>query len=335
LIRNIVNLHYEWVEWDKKNNSQNEMICFTIREIESVIECLKNEEDEYDVIMTVYGGRYKKNDKEKLKQLINGYRINKKNKEEIKKIAKTFEYCYINNSLLEVVNSILISLRNNQNVILLGNNESGLTQIAEWCAIYFNKINIEKGVNLNICYCTKNLECTELIGSQKLISENGKDELRFEPGFLYNSIDEGSCIVLDNINEAPSRVIERLNGLLDKKNNEEEKYFEVQENTKNPKLKIHRNFRIIATSNFDKINQISPAFVNRFQVITLEDQISFKEIKGIKKLIQILANKYQKEYYKNNKNINKNLKNNNVKHIFEKKKKKKKNKKKKKIIKKN
>ena len=91
--------------------------------------------------------------------------------------------------------------------------------------------------------------------------------------------------------EAPSRVIDRLNGLLDKKNNEEETYFEVQENSNNPKLKIHRNF--------DKISQISPSFLIRFKVITLEDQISFKNIEGIKKLISILTNKYQYEYYEN------------------------------------
>ena len=66
-------------------------------------------------------------------------------------------------------------------------------------------------------FCIKNFECNELIGSQKLIRQNGKDEIKFQSGFLYNSIKDGNCIVLDNINEAPSRVIGRLNGLLDKK----------------------------------------------------------------------------------------------------------------------
>ena len=302
LIKNIVDIHYKWVEWDKKNNSQNEVLCFTIREIESVIECINNNEDIYDVIMTVYGGRYRKNEKEELIRLIKSYGIKKKSKVEITKIAKKFNYCYINNSLLDAINSIFICLKNNQNVILLGNNESGLTQIAEWCAEYFNSKFTENNT-FNICYCTKNLECTELIGSQKLISENGKDELRFQPGFLYNSIKEGNCIVLDNINEAPSRVIERLNGLLDKKNNEEENYFEVPEYSKKPTLKIHKNFRIISTSNFDKINQISPAFVNRFQVITLEDQFSIKDKEGIKNLMEILIKKYQMEYYETNKSF--------------------------------
>ena len=70
-------------------------------------------------------------------------------------------------------------------------------------------------------------------------------------------------------------------------------------------MKIHRHFRIISTSNFDKISQISPEFLNRFQVITLENQISFKNIEGIKNLISILANKYQYEYYVNHKKIKK------------------------------
>ena len=140
---------------------------------------------------------------------------------------------------------------------------------------------------------------------QKLENKYGKDDLIFEPEFLYNSIKNGNYIVLDNINEAPSKVIERLIGLLDKKNNEKENYFEVQENSKNPKLKIHRHFRIISTSNFDKISQISPAFLSRFQAITLENQISLKNVEGIKNLISILANKYQYEYYVNHKKIKK------------------------------
>ena len=127
-------------------------------------------------------------------------------------------------------------MKNKQNIILLGNNESGLTQIAEWCVKYFNTIKGPKVGKVSICYCTKNLECAELIGKQKLENKYSKDELIFEPGFLYNSIKNGNCVVLDNINEAPSRVIERLNGLLDKKNNKEEKYFEVLENSNNPKL---------------------------------------------------------------------------------------------------
>ena len=93
--------------------------------------------------------------------------------------------------------------------------------------------------------------------------------IKFEPRFLYNTIIEGNYVVLDSINEAPSRVIEKLNGLLDKKNNKKETKFEVPEKSSKPKIDINRDFRIICISQYEKINQISPDFVNRLEVIVL------------------------------------------------------------------
>ncbi len=64
------------------------------------------------------------------------------------------------------------------------------------------------------------MESSDLIRTQKISDiQNNKNQdlLTFEPKFLYNIIVEGYFVVLDNINEASSRVIVRLNGLLDKK----------------------------------------------------------------------------------------------------------------------
>ena len=119
------------MKWNKENNSPNEILYFTIREIESVIESLNKNEDIYDVIMAIYGGRYRKNAiKEKdpesqLEKIIESYGIRKKNNEKIRTILNQFEYCYTNVNLIKV----LICLKNKQNIILLENNESGLTQI--------------------------------------------------------------------------------------------------------------------------------------------------------------------------------------------------------------
>ena len=118
------------MKWNKENNSPNEILYFTIREIESVIECLNKNEDIYDVIMAIYGGRYRKNAiKEKdpesqLEKIIESYGIRKKNNEKIRTILNQFEYCYTNVNLIKV----LICLKNKQNIILLENNESGLVQ---------------------------------------------------------------------------------------------------------------------------------------------------------------------------------------------------------------
>ena len=314
LLKEIVNLHYEWA---KETESPTDIQCFTIREIESVIECLSNNEKPYEVIMTIYGGRFKKDKKEKLKLKLLQFETLKELKEDNEELPKDFPKCFKNDAIVKTVNSILLALRNKRNVIIIGNNESGLTQIAEWCSYYFNKIT--KDINEKfICFCTKNLECSDLIGTQKISDiqdDKNQDLLIFEPKFLYNAIVEGYCVVLDNINEAPSRVIERLNGLLDKKNNEKEEIFEVPENSKNPLIKICKDFRIICTSNFEKINQISPAFVNRFEVIVLEDQMKGIKLNKMKNLIELLCNKYQREYYKNNKKRKEKIKNSKKKRI--------------------
>jgi len=275
LIEDIVNLHFDWAE---ETDSKEDIQCFTIREIESVIECLSNNEDPYNVIMTIYGGRFRQNKKDKLKLKLKSeqYQTLKVLTENNEPLPDNFPKCFINDALIQTVKSVLLALRNKRNVIIVGNDESGLTQVAEWCSLYFNKEIKSKKIDESfICFCTKNLECTDLIGTQKISDSSGEDNelIKFEPRFLYNAIQEGNCVVLDSINEAPSRVIERLNGLLDKKNSKKEEKFEVPENTTNPEININRDFRIICTSNFEKINQISPAFVNRFEVIVLEDQL--------------------------------------------------------------
>ena len=310
LLKDIVNLHFDWA---KETDSQADIQCFTIREIESVIECLSNKEDPYNVIMTIYGGRFRQNrkDKLKLKLKLKDYPSLNNLREDNSSLPDDFAECFKNESLVQTVKSVLLALRNKRNVIIVGSDESGLTQVAEWCSKYFNKkIKTNKINESFVCFCTKNLECSDLIGTQK-ISDSGDDNelLKFDPRFLYNAISEGNCVVLDCINEAPSRVIERLNGLLDKKNSKKEEIFEVPENTSNPEIKINRDFRIICTSNFDKINQISPAFVNRFEVIVLEDQLKGLKDSKIKSFIKLLCNKYQKECHDNYKKRREKIKN--------------------------
>ena len=39
------------------------------------------------------------------------------------------------------------------------------------------------------------------------------------------------------------------------------------------KVKINENFRLIGTCEYDNITKMSPAFINRFDVIYFEDQL--------------------------------------------------------------
>ncbi len=69
------------------------------------------------------------------------------------------------------------------------------------------------------CLCTKNLQCSDLIGQTKPCLKNDKGEnneiLKFIPGFLVDLIEYGKTVILDCINEVNDTAGERLNGLLD------------------------------------------------------------------------------------------------------------------------
>ena len=79
-----------------------------------------------------------------------------------------------------------------------------------------------------------------------------------------------------------------MNGLLDKKYNNEKQYFNIHENPKKKKIEIHENFRLIGTCEYENINQMSPAFINRFDIIYLEDQLIEMEELQIKEFISFL-----------------------------------------------
>ena len=94
LLKEIVNLHFNWA---KESNSRTDIQCFTIREIESLIKCLKNEAP-YNVIMTIYGGRFKEKRKDELKLKLKSsqYEILKSLKEDEMGLTEKFPECFIN-----------------------------------------------------------------------------------------------------------------------------------------------------------------------------------------------------------------------------------------------
>ena len=278
ILTDIVTFHMDWQE---ETNLVDDVQCFTIREIEGIIRALAQKKNIYDTIMTVYGARYQKEMKNKLRQKLKSYKTLKNLKPSSLLLPKEFPHCYSNNNLCEAVSSVLFSLTNERHAIIVGENESGITQVARWCAQCYNQMtnenqDLNEDNNNCLCLCTKNLQCSDLIGQTKPCpkSDSGNNEiLKFKPGFLVEAIENGKTVVLDCINEANATVGERLNGLLDKKNNAEEEFFDLPENTEKLKIPIHKNFRMICTCNINNIKDMSPAFVNRFDVIVLENQL--------------------------------------------------------------
>ena len=70
-----------------------------------------------------------------------------------------------------------------------------------------------------------------------------------------------------------------------KKNNPDQEYFDLPENSEKPRIHINPKFRMICTWNINNIKEMSPAFVNRFDVIVLENQLEQLNDFQIKELI--------------------------------------------------
>jgi midasin len=104
----------------------------------------------------------------------------------------------------------------------------------------------------------QNTEVEEYLGSYTT-DVNGN--FYFNEGFLVKAVKEGFWIILDEINLAPSEVLEALNRLLD---DNRELYLPES----NKVIKAHKNFRIFAAMNpsetYTGRKDLSDAFKNRF-----------------------------------------------------------------------
>ena len=128
--------------------------------------------------MTVYGARYPKKMKEKLKEKLKKYKTLKTLQPSKLTLPEEFPSCYSNNNLCEAVSSILFSLRNERNAIIVGEDESGITQVARWCAECFNYTDyIEESRE-------EEKKEEEENGKEKEEEENGKETISLFKFFI-------------------------------------------------------------------------------------------------------------------------------------------------------
>ena len=73
ILKNIIKFHMDCEKEISKDSE--EIFYFTIREIETVINALKTPKHKsiHSIIMNVYGARYSKKQKDKIKNLLNQY----------------------------------------------------------------------------------------------------------------------------------------------------------------------------------------------------------------------------------------------------------------------
>ena len=113
----------------------------------------------------------KKKKKWKYKNILNKEQYSNLKSNEIKEqnLPDDSPICYKNVNLIQEINSILFSLQNLKHIIIVGEEGSGITQVARWSAEIFFKIQISKDKRKKIkepylCICSRKLQCEDLIG---------------------------------------------------------------------------------------------------------------------------------------------------------------------------
>ena len=142
-IKDLVNFH---IEWSNRNDIQNDIQCFTIREIAATIKALSPDEerdknktidvDIYHTIMNIYGARYPKQKKNELEKIFKKYDSFKNLvPSKLNKPSGFVSSFFENKVIIEVINSVLFSLENQRHVIITGKEENGKTQIVKGISI--------------------------------------------------------------------------------------------------------------------------------------------------------------------------------------------------------
>jgi len=290
IVEKISDLHYQWVY--KESDSKSSQQCFTIRDINSTIKSISLGEEPSDAVNCFYGSRYRGKEFDHLMNIIKTeYSSLYKDLSKIPELPSGFPNCYSNYSLKKSFYFANIAKKNGRHLLLVGKEGSGLTQVAKWFSWYFTPEEKRKENFLFIF--SPETTVSDMIGkfTPKPDSYDSSSVIfEWMNGPLTLAVKNGYCGVFDNINFAPAKVIESLNALLEPKDMEEDYYFETPQNVYEPKVRIHPDFLFIATCTLEQMEKLSPAFLNRFIVINLDDQFKGAtdkdEKEAIKKMIE-------------------------------------------------
>ena len=242
------------------------------------------------LLIVFFGFRYIGKELNHLLEIIKiNYICINKDLNDIVSLPEDFPKCYSNPSLRKAFYFANIAKNNQRHLLIVGKEGSGITQISKWFASYFTP---KEKRNENFLFIfSPETTISDMIGkyfpkSDAVGSSSGIFEWRDGP--LNLAVKNGYAGVFDNISFAQAKVIESLNALLDPKDNEEDNYFEIPQNISEPKIKINEDFLFIATSSLEEMEKLSSAFLNRFTVINLEDQLENANEEDEKEAIKFL-----------------------------------------------
>ena len=305
IIDRISNFHYQWVQEEKE--SQSSKVLFTVRDINSTIKSIskkKKPENPSDAVVCFYGSRYKKKTLNYMNQILKEkYSILYKDLSLIPDLPNDFPECFPNDSLKKAFFFALIAKRNKKHILLVGEKGNGLTQIAKWFSWYFAPK--EKRKENFLFLFTPETTVSDLIGKYTPKGESSSSGIiEWIDGPITKAVKYGFSGVFDNISACPSKTIESINGLFDPKDTEEEQFFEIPQNTKEPKIEINEDFFFIGTCFLEDMDKLSPAFLNRFCVINLDDQLEGISEESEKSAINYIIKSISDDFQHNEKLIN-------------------------------
>ncbi|ETS75706.1 hypothetical protein PFICI_12650 [Pestalotiopsis fici W106-1] len=192
--------------------------------------------------------RFQNNDKDRHYWLLQGVETPRERKDYI--ITKSIER--------NLLNLVRATSTRRFPVLIQGPTSSGKTSMIEFLANFSGN----KFVRIN------NHEHTDLQEYLGTYVSGADGKLRFQEGLLVQALREGHWIVLDELNLAPTDVLEALNRLLD--DNRELLIPETQE-----VVRPHENFMLFATQNppglYGGRKVLSRAFRNRFLELHFDD----------------------------------------------------------------
>jgi midasin (ATPase involved in ribosome maturation) len=143
-------------------------------------------------------------------------------------------------------------------VLLEGPTSAGKTSLVEYLAARCG----------HRCVRINNHEHTDIQEYTGSYAADSKGKISFQEGILVQALRKGHWVILDELNLAPSEVLEALNRLLD--DNRELYLAEINE-----VVKPHENFRLFATQNpagaYGGRKPLSKAFRNRFVEVHMSD----------------------------------------------------------------
>ena len=147
------------------------------------------------------------------------------------------------------------------------------------------------GMEITQICLTPETEASHLVGQYNPNDGTNTDEkIVWQDGFITKAFKKGSSVLLDNLNQGDSCVLERLNPLL-----ENEPIWVLTENRETEPLEKKDTFKVFATmtvnnnsSNKNFYPELSPAFYNRFSIIHM-DNSSLNEENSFKKEINLIA----------------------------------------------